>query len=210
MEPDSQSFTADEFNRWAETYDISVFGEEFPFIGYRKVLETIVNLAGPCQDLSILELGIGTGNLARLFSAQGASLTATDFSAAMLAKTHRKIPSASLLLHDLREPLPFRRQTFFDRIVSAYTFHHFDLPEKIRIIHDLHRSHLHPGGKIILGDIAFQDDSSRKITQAEVGTAWEAEYYWLADESLAALERDGLSASYFPVSSCAGIFMIDD
>jgi len=44
----------------------------------------------------------------------------------------------------------------FNRIVSAYVFHHFELGEKVRIIELLVREHLKAGGNWIIADIAFQ------------------------------------------------------
>jgi hypothetical protein len=42
-----------------------------------------------------------------------------------------------------------------------------------------------------------------------VGSLWEDEPYWIADESLAALMADGLRVSYNRVSDCAGVYCIE-
>ena len=39
-----------------------------------------------------------------------------------------------------------------------------------------------------------------------MGNDWEEEYYWIADETLAAFEQGKLKVKYVQVSVCAGIF----
>jgi hypothetical protein len=41
-----------------------------------------------------------------------------------------------------------------------------------------------------------------------VGELWETEFYWLAEESLLALENANLKANYVQISGCAGIYSI--
>ena len=194
-----------DFDDWAETYDISVSIDQFPFFGYRDLLKRIITLAEPLSGLSILDLGTGTGNLALRFAALGCHLWCTDFSAPMLEKAHQKLPSAHFFLHDLRGDWPTELNRPFDRIVSAYVFHHFELDEKIHILRGL-LPYLAPAGKIIIGDIAFQDAATQEKMKIAVGGEWEQEFYWLADESLSALQEAGIHAEYTQVSSCAGVF----
>lgn len=201
-------FPASDFDDWAETYDASVARDQFPFYGYPDVLAQIVALAAPRPGLSVLDLGTGTGNLAVPFARAGCDVWCTDFSEAMLAKVRRKLPAAHFALHDLRAPLPAEFERPFDRIVSAYVFHHFILEEKIRILTSLATRHLSPEGRIVIGDIAFPDAASRDRVREEAGEAWEDEFYWLADESTLALETGGFKVEYVQVSACAGIFLL--
>jgi putative AdoMet-dependent methyltransferase len=201
-------FPASDFDEWAANYDRSVSDwQTFPFIGYPGLLAAIVALAGPRPNLSVLDLGTGTGNLAALFIYAGCDVWCTDFSEPMLAKARQKLPSARFVLHDLRTPLPAEFDRPFDRIVSAYVFHHFELDEKIRILQSL-AAHLAPAGRIVIGDIAFPDAAALERGKAEAGDEWDEEFYWLADEALSALTEAGIQAEYSQVSSCAGVFVL--
>ena len=208
MTTPSNPFPASDFDDWAATYDQSVSdGQIFPFTGYGDLLKTVFTLAEPRPGLSVLDLGTGTGNLAFLFAQAGCSLWCTDFSEPMLVKARRKLPAAHFVLHDLRADLPAEMNRPFDRIISAYVFHHFELDEKIRILRGL-LSHLAPAGRIVIGDIAFSNQTALDQVKAEAGVAWEDEFYWLADETLSVLENAGLQAEYKQVSNFAGVFKI--
>lgn len=202
------SFPAQEFNDWAATYDNSVVIDQFPFFGYRPVLEKAVALASARPGLRVLDLGTGTGNLALRFAALGCDLWCTDFSPVMLEKARAKLPGAHFVLADLRGDWPFELNGRFERIVSAYVFHHFEPKEKIRIVRNLVSEHLAPGGRIIIADIAFPDAAALQRVKLAVGEGWEDEFFWVASELIPALERGGLKVKYVQVSSCAGVFSL--
>ncbi len=200
-------FPASEFDEWAETYDFSVFDNKFPFIGYKSLIEKMVLLAEIKPGLGVLDLGTGTGNLAFPFFQQGCDLWCTDFSASMLEKARLKIPSAHFVLNDLRREWPQELNRPFDRIISAYVFHHFGLDEKIRIIGNLVHF-LAPSGRIIIGDISFPNIRNMEAEKLAEVDRWEEEFYWLADEATPALETIGFKVEYAQVSVCAGIFKL--
>lgn len=202
-------FPASDFDSWSSTYDRSVLDEShFPFFGYRQVLEMVVRLAAVQPGMEVLDVGTGTANLAARFAALGCRLWATDFSPAMLLEARRKLPQAEYLLADLRQGWPAQLPAVFERIVSGYVFHHFELAEKVRLCVELVR-HLSPQGKLVIADIAFPNQAALENLRQSVGEDWEEELYWLADESLAALGQAGLRAVFTPVSACAGVFAIE-
>jgi ubiquinone/menaquinone biosynthesis C-methylase UbiE len=53
-----------QFDDWS-TYDEDVAMGLFPFDGYERVLDRVVELSAISGGLEILELGTGTGNLTR-------------------------------------------------------------------------------------------------------------------------------------------------
>jgi putative AdoMet-dependent methyltransferase len=200
-------FPHEEFDAWADSYDTSITTDQFPFWGYQEVLSRMTALAGVQAGMSVLDLGTGTGKLAARFSELGCELWCTDFSAVMLEKARHKLPRAHFLLHDLRMELPAGWNRPFDRIVSAYVFHHFEMDEKVRILRGL-SPYLAPGGRMVIGDIAFRDQAALDQVRVEAGADWEQEFYWLADEALRELGKAGLPAQYLQISSCAGILVI--
>lgn len=205
--PMTNLFPHEEFDDWAESYDASVSNDQFPFTGYQKVLTELVALAQVRPGMSVLDLGTGTGNLAAGFARLGCKLWCTDFSEPMLVQARQKLPQAHYIQHDLHSDLPVDWQCPFDRIVSAYVFHHFELDEKIRLLRGL-LPRLAPGGRMLIGDIAFQNQAALDQVKVEAGEGWEDEFYWLVDQSMPALKKACLQASYLQISSCAGIFVL--
>jgi putative AdoMet-dependent methyltransferase len=200
-------FPPAEFDEWAADYDAGVTVEVgYPFDGYRAVLQTVIDLAAPRPGQSVLDLGIGTGNLAQRFAQLGCAIWGLDFSPKMLALARQKLPQAVLGEVDLRAAWPPAFQRRFDAIVSGYTFHHFLLEEKLQLVERLLDDHLAPGGRLIIADVAFNDAAAEDALRQAMGDAWEDEYFWLADETTQAMARAGISTQYAQISSCAGVF----
>jgi len=196
------------FDEWAGRYDACVQRDAGLHEGYEDVLEQVTRAAGAGAGMRVLDLGIGTGNLAQRFLDLGCEVWGTDFSPAMLAKARTKVPQVRLLAMDLlsqRWPEELTGQRF-QRIVSSYVFHEFDLTTKVKLIARLGRDHLAQGGRIVIGDVAFAD---RQALEEAGADHWdEDEYYWEADEAIAACEKAGLAATYTQVSPCAGVFVV--
>ena len=58
------------FDEWAEHYEQSIRSDcGFPFDGYEQVLDEIVRAADAQCGMKVLDLGIGTGNVAARFAA---------------------------------------------------------------------------------------------------------------------------------------------
>jgi len=77
------------------------------------------------NGLQALDLGCGTGRHALWLAANGAHVTAVDFSDGMLAEARRK-PGAkdvSFIAHDLHQPLPFEACAW-DIVVSGLVLEH--------------------------------------------------------------------------------------
>jgi putative AdoMet-dependent methyltransferase len=205
-------FPISDFDEWADSYDDSIRTENvFPFDGYDKVLDTIVLRAGPRPGMTVLDIGTGTGNLALRFAELGCELWCTDFSESMLEKARAKLPDAHFIAHDFRTDLPLELgETRFDLIVSAYVFHHVELPEKLEICRSLVRGVLNPEGRLVIGDLSFQSQAVMDSFARSIPDLWGAEPYWLVDETLPALQDAGLLVDYEQVSACAGVYKIQD
>lgn len=199
------------FDGWAADYDRAVASSlgEFPFDGYENVLATVVALADVTPGTTVLDLGTGTGNLAARFVEQGCVVWGLDFSAAMIEEARAKAPDVHLVRADLRGQWPAELPARFDRIVSAYVLHEFDLATKVALLGRLARQHLSVGGRIVIGDIAFPGRLAREAASRQWASLWDGdEHYWAADEVLAAFDAAGLAMDYRQASSCGGVFTV--
>jgi tRNA (cmo5U34)-methyltransferase len=112
--------------------------------------------------LTILELGIGTGETAKrvLAAHPDARLTAIDSSEKMIERARRVVPQVDLRLARLEDPLP---DGPFDLVVSALAVHHLDGPGK----QDLFRrvaGVLAPGGTFVLADVVVPEREEDVVT----------------------------------------------
>ena len=205
----TQQFLPSEFDDWADSYDASVrIDTAFPFDGYDLVLEAILKDAAVSPGNFVLDLGAGTGNLSALFLERGCRVWGVDFSIKMLEHAQEKLPQAVFAQADVREALPADFPQRYHAVVSGYTFHHFPLEEKVRLVQRIVNDYLLPGGRLVIGDLMFRDAADEDVLRQKMGEEWEQEYFWLADESLAALAKAGISARFIKCSSCAGVLTV--
>ena len=198
------------FDSWAGNYDHSVHAnDDFPVAGYTQVLDEVVRLADLRPGMTILELGIGTGNLAMRLTGQGIKLWGIDFSTKMLARAKEKLPQVILVQADLSGNWPTELDRRFDRVVSSYVLHEFELATKVNLLQKLAQYHLAAGGRIVVGDIAFPTVQGRERASKQWADLWDdQEYYWAADEAIQACQNIGLHATYKQISSCGGVFVV--
>ena len=107
------------YDRWAAVYD----HDANPLIGLEE--PALHAAVGDPHGLNVLDLGCGTGRHSLWLAAAGASVTALDFSAGMLAEARAK-PGAEgirFVVHDLHEPLPLA-DAAFDLVVSGLVLEH--------------------------------------------------------------------------------------
>jgi putative AdoMet-dependent methyltransferase len=205
------------FDRIADDYDQQVQEADqrnlFPFAGYDEVLTTIARyiLSNKLEStLKILDLGIGTASLYRKLPPERIRLFGSDISEKMLERARLLVPSARLEVHDFTGgiPGPFMKEKF-DFIVSTYAFHHLDLAHLIKMIDHL-LQHLEPMGKILIGDVLFQNKSEREDCRESCLDLWDDnEHYHLFSELIEFLDGR-LAISFLKISFCAGIIVIEN
>jgi SAM-dependent methyltransferase len=210
------------FDEWAASYDRSIdVPTGFPFEGYERVLDLIADRSEASPGMLVLDLGIGTGNLARRMIERGCVVWGLDFSLEMLARVREKYPGIELVKADILGDWPIDVDRRFDCIVSAYVLHEFDLGSKVRLLRKLVCDHLVDGGRVVAGGISFptreaRDEAERRCAGeggaggSPSGGPWDDdEHYWAADETVEALAGVGLDVTYQQVSFCGGFYVIE-
>jgi ubiquinone/menaquinone biosynthesis C-methylase UbiE len=129
---------------------------------------------GDVRGVTVLDLGSGTGRHALWLAAEGALVTAVDFSEGMLAEARRKPGAASVrfLVHDLHHPLPFAAGEFA-LVVSGLVLEHLrDLEaffrEARRVLRTGGRaviSAMHPAMFLRGSQARFTDPDSGEVVQ---------------------------------------------
>ncbi len=153
-----------DFDGWARAYDEDVKRDADVlkiYENYETVLQMVFEEVENFQrkDGKILEIGVGTGNLAGKFLQNKYHIIGIDQSRQMLAVAKEKYPKLHVRLGEFLK-IPYENQTF-DVIVSTYAFHHLNEEEKRVAIAEMMRV-LKKDGRIILGDLMFQNKAEEQ------------------------------------------------
>ncbi|MCT4509383.1 MAG: MerR family transcriptional regulator [Tepidibacter sp.] len=152
------------FDSWAKTYDQAIkedTGKLKIYKNYEKILDEVFKKVteNMKNDIKVLEIGVGTGNLAKRFLDKDYNIVGVDQSRKMLNIAKEKFPKLKLRLGEFLK-LPFENNKF-DCIVSSYALHHLNDIEKNVAIEEMLRV-LKEDGKIVMGDLMFENERSRK------------------------------------------------
>jgi putative AdoMet-dependent methyltransferase len=144
----------DLFEDWAVKYDDSVSGHDIEykevFKYYDRILEAVVERSVG----TVLEFGVGTGNLTRKLLDNGFTVNGIEPSPPMRELAISKLPSTiSITDGDFLEFAWPEEQT--NTIVSTYAFHHLTDEEK-GIAIAKYGNYLHKGDKIVFADTVFE------------------------------------------------------
>lgn len=199
------------FDLWANGYDENVGLcedlDQYPFAGYKGVLNGIYNRVREKAAGAVLDIGFGTGTLtARLYN-DGYTIYGIDFSPKMIEIAKVKMPGAELYCFDFSEGLPeVFKSTEFDFILCSYAIHHLNNEQKIAFIHELWE-HLKKDGKILIGDVAFATHDKLTACQTQSGLSWDEDEIYIVYSDLAKNILFG-KTEFTPISHCAGIVTI--
>ena len=175
------------FNSWADSYDEDVKvdrGALKIYENYNKVLNKVYEkstITG--EKISVLDIGVGTGNLAKKFLENNYRVVGIDQSREMLRVAKHKYPNLKVRLGEFLK-IPFNDKVF-DIIVSTYAFHHLNSEEKSLAIKEMIRV-LKDNGKIVIGDLMFKNRVEeewvlKELTEVQVDEIKD-EYYSYIDE----------------------------
>ncbi|MCK9862092.1 class I SAM-dependent methyltransferase [Paenibacillus sp. ATY16] len=146
------------FDEWSESYDRTVAGEDVEyrevFAGYDRILEAVAERVSG----TIVEFGVGTGNLTEKLLKRSDKVYGIEPSEGMRREVSKRELPIRLLDGDFLEfpDLPER----MDAIVSTYAFHHLTDTEKDQAI-ALYSRLLEPGGRVVFADTSFASTEER-------------------------------------------------
>ncbi|MCS1350130.1 class I SAM-dependent methyltransferase [Mechercharimyces sp. CAU 1602] len=194
----------DIFEDWAEKYDQEISGGnpqyEEVFAGYATILETVVDSLEAPRGGTVMEIGVGTGNLSQVILNKGFQVIGVEPSTQMQKLAAQKVPAMDLRAGhflDLPDTTPL------DGIVSTYAFHHLTDEEKDDSIRQM-AERLKPNAKIVFADTAFRDEAHYLEMVAEarangfndLADDLEREYYPVLPRLEQSFERAGLRVQF--------------
>jgi putative AdoMet-dependent methyltransferase len=150
------------FDALARRYDEMVAqtqGEEDLHRDYDSALDLTAEWAGVSPGEEGLEIGVGTGNLARRFLEKGVRLTGVDQSIEMLKVCREKLPQLPTRPGNFLA-LPFGEE-IFDFVVTSFAFHHLTDEQKQLALDEMIRV-LKPGGRILILDLMVPNAGERE------------------------------------------------
>ena len=198
-----------EFDLWAESYDQNVnftnINEEYPFAGYKQVLNRIYNEILYSSQKTVLDIGFGTGTLTSKLYENGCTIFGQDFSHKMIELSQLKMPHAKLYCgdfsHGLVEDLI---QNKYDAIIATYSLHHLTDMHKVEFIDSL-LPLLNDNGCIYIGDVAFNTREKLQECRELAGAKWDnEEIYFIFDE----LKKSFPKMKFEQLSHCAGVLFL--
>lgn len=198
------------FDLWADGYDKSVNlceeDNEYPFAGYKDVLNTIYNHIRSKNEAKILDIGFGTGVLTKRLYDDGYEIWGIDFSDKMINISKEKMPDANLIKYDFAEGVPDEIESEkFDFIISTYALHHLNDTEKVKFLTKL-LNLLNNKGMILIGDIAFETREMHDKCKLDCGEGnWDDdEFYLIFDE----IKESFKDVEFTQISHCGGVLQL--
>lgn len=193
------------FNEWAPSYDQTVIGHEPEyeevFKDYNKILSTVAEKSVG----TVIEFGVGTGNLTAILNNKGLNVYGIEPSEGMRGIAQKKLRNSTILDGDF---LDFPQiDAEINTIVSTYAFHHLTDAEKDLAIQRYSKL-LKENGSIIFADTVFPSDLAReeKIRESRnqnfhrLADDLEREYYTTIPILRRMFEKYGFSVSFIQLN----------
>ncbi len=192
---------AQDFDAWSKSYDESVQKQEtYPFAGYDEiVMEVIQQTVGP----KVLDLGIGTGNIASELYHRDFDILGLDFSEEMLKIAQEKMPNADLRLYDANETLP-EFDHDFNTVIMTYFIHHFHEKRQFEIINQLMKI----TDKLIIGDVMTYTAQQMEWVKEKDYENWDDNEWYITVENYLELFPD-YEITFIRKSYCTGVLIFN-
>lgn len=189
------------FDEWAYTYDASVAGEDEQykeaFTNYDEILKAVAKKAVG----TVLEFGVGTGNLTEQLLREGHIVYGIEPSREMRKIAEQKLLGKAKIMEG--DFLHFAVPDHINTIVSTYAFHHLTDDEKNKALQK-YSELLKKGDKIVFADTLFIDQEAYNGTvQAAIERGYhhlahdlQTEYYTLLPIMRTMFENNGFSVMF--------------
>ncbi|MEK4566034.1 class I SAM-dependent methyltransferase [Alkalihalobacillus sp. FSL R5-0424] len=148
------------FDQWAHTYDDTVGGRDVEYRDVFHLYEEILAEVVTHSKGTVLEFGVGTGNLSNRLLKNGISVVGIEPSERMREQARHKNPDLLLYEGDFLQFPSLTEQV--DTIVSTYAFHHLTDEEKQKAF-DLYHKTLSNEGQIVFADTVFETEESKQL-----------------------------------------------
>ncbi len=203
-----------DFDLWADRYDksvnISEENDEYPFAGYKKVLNFIYSQVRKKSRAHVLDIGFGTGVLTTQLYNEGCSITGIDFSQNMIDIAKQKMPDAIFIRYDFSKGVPKEiKNKKFDYIISTYAIHHLTDEQKIEFIKSIFNL-LKENGQILIGDVSFENRNQLESCKEKYEQYWDEDETYFIGEEIRGAFSDEYRCEYVKISHCSGVFTIED
>jgi len=173
------SDVAGAYNRWAASYDADK--------NVTRDLDAIVVRRAPLdiENRDVLELGSGTGKNTEYLARHARSVVAIDFSEAMIARAHERIPTSNVefMLHDVRDSWPVAPASVDTVVANLILEHVHDLApvffEAARVLRpggQFFFCELHPYRQLIGAQAHFVDPQSGETVEVTAHVHTVSEY----------------------------------
>lgn len=199
------------FDQWSEHYDEDVRKDDddncYPFAGYREIQEELIKRSLASPGKRVLDLGIGTGSLAKKLSALGFLITGVDFSREMLANVKRELPESRLIQADLTNGIPEElKKEQFDLVFCNYAIHHLSPKEQLSLVEEVMEI-MDSRGKLFIADVMTKTIKEMEELAVLEKESWDpSEYYPVVEFFEESFPLASLSWDKF--SYCSGILEI--
>jgi ubiquinone/menaquinone biosynthesis C-methylase UbiE len=165
-----------EYDRWTGD-EVGLYYER-----YHDLLDLVVVRCRVSRGDRVLDIGTGTGELARRFAQnRDCRVVGLDPSPAMIDEARRKATEAGWGEVEFQvAEAPFLKIPYpdgaFEAVASSQAFHHLHERHKPAAVKEMARV-LGPGGRLAIGDPMFQDRADLEAALARWPEALEEEYF---------------------------------
>lgn len=141
------ALTSTFWNKYFTVYD--TLNELLPYV---YLLDELVSSLELKAGESVVDIGVGTGNVSLRIMKAGAVPTGIDISTSGISICKKKMPHCEFVVGNLMEPLPFPDNAF-DKAVSNNVLYAIPPDERRLLGKELYRV-VKPGGRVVLANIS--------------------------------------------------------